>query len=75
MAKLTLSVDDAVIARAKRFAERRGTSVSDLVERYLDLVTKAAPEVEPTPVLRRLRGILAGTDERDYRRHVERKYR
>ena len=35
MAKLTLSVDEAVVERAKEIARRRGTSVSALVERYL----------------------------------------
>lgn len=35
MAKLTLSVDEAVVERAKGFAARQGTSVSRLVEPYL----------------------------------------
>jgi hypothetical protein len=75
MAKLTLSVDAEVVERAKRFAEQRGTSVSALVERYLDLLTrKPRPEAEP-PVLARLRGILADVDPEGHRRHLERKYR
>jgi hypothetical protein len=77
MAKLTLSVDEDVIERAKAFAERRGTSVSALVERYLTLLTR---ELRPrsgseSPVLSRLRGILAGVDVEEHRRHLERKYR
>ena len=36
--KLTLSLDDAVIERAKAYAARRGTSVSRLVEDYFRLV-------------------------------------
>ena len=77
MAKLTLSIDDSVIERAKTLAERRATSVSALLERYLDLITR-----EPTldrndqpPVLARLRGTLAGADVDEHRRHLERKYR
>lgn len=35
MAKLTLKVDAAVIARAKRYAARHGTSITGLVERFL----------------------------------------
>lgn len=38
MSKLTLSVDHAVIVRAKRYAAAHHTSVSQLVERYLDLL-------------------------------------
>lgn len=75
MAKLTLSVDPAVVDRAKRFAQSRGTSVSALVERYLDRLTRQpAATVEP-PVLARLRGLIAGSDPEQHRRHLERKYR
>lgn len=38
--KLTLSIDPDVIARAKEEAQRRGTSVSDMVETYLAVVSK-----------------------------------
>jgi hypothetical protein len=31
MSKLTLSIDDAVVSRAKRYARLRGVSVSALV--------------------------------------------
>ena len=75
MAKLTLSVDEQVIERAKRFAEKRGTSVSDLVERYLDLLTREPKPHEQSPVLARLRGLLSGGEPAAHRRHLERKYR
>jgi len=74
MSKLTLSVDEEVVARAKRFAAAQGTSVSQLVERYLSLLSR--PEVPPpAPVLQALRGILKAGSREDYRRHLERKYR
>ncbi|HVS65420.1 MAG TPA: DUF6364 family protein [Thermoanaerobaculia bacterium] len=75
MAKLTLSVDGEVVERAKRFAEQRGTSVSALVERYLDLLTRQPAPSPAPPILARLRGVLAGVDVEDHRRHLERKYR
>ena len=75
MAKLTLSVDEDVIARAKAFAAQRGTSVSQLVETYLDRLTAGRVEVSEPPVLARLRGIIAGSDAADHRRHLEQKYR
>lgn len=75
MSKLTLSVDDKVIGRAKRFAARRGTSVSRLVESYLELVSRPAGEAASAPVLSRLRGSLSGVDVAEHRRHLERKYR
>jgi hypothetical protein len=78
MSKLTLSVDDGVVRRAKRYARARGTSVSRLVERFLSLVAmddRAALAGKQPPILRRLRGSLKGTSPGDYRRHLVRKYR
>jgi hypothetical protein len=74
MAKLTLSVDDAVIARAKRYAARRDVSVSRLVEDYLAAVTAPASNRTTTPVLNAMRGILKSGDRDDYRRHLVKKY-
>jgi hypothetical protein len=76
VAKLTLSVDERVVDLAKRYAERRRTSVSRLVEEYLALLSKSAGGQE-TPVLGRLRGVLKGSDldERAYRRHIQEKHR
>ena len=41
MGKLTLSVDEEVVARAKRYAAGRRTSVSRLVEQYLHRLARA----------------------------------
>jgi hypothetical protein len=80
-AKLTLSVDPQVVARAKEYAERNRTSVSELVQTYLSIVTqpsKPAPGKELPPVLRSLRGLLKD-DGRDYReehrKHLAARYR
>ena len=43
MQKLTLSVDARVIERAKRYAKANGTSVSQLVEKMLDIASAPAP--------------------------------
>jgi hypothetical protein len=78
MSKLTLSVDAAVVERAKAYAARRGTSVSRLVETYLGLLSEGpAGSDELPPITRRLSGILKGArvGRDDYRRHLERRYR
>lgn len=76
MSKLTLSVDNAVVARAKRYAKTRGTSISKMVEAYLSAVAEppARPQAD-TPILRSVRGILKKADVKDYRRYLENKYR
>ena len=76
MPKLTLNVDEKVVARAKRFAGARRTSVSRLVEQFLRLLP--SPDTGPaSPVLDELRGSLKGgkIQPGDYRRHLEDKYR
>jgi hypothetical protein len=77
MPKLTLSVDEAVVGRAKRYAASHGTSVSRLVEQMLDLVSSppTGTQSEPPPVLARLRGTMKRGSVKDYRRHLEQKYR
>ena len=76
MSKLTLSVDDDVIRRAKRYAAKRATSVSQLVEQYLDLLSGQPQKggKQDSPVLRMLLGAARGVKVDDCRRHVLQKY-
>jgi hypothetical protein len=73
-AKLTLTVSPDVIAAAKAYAAETGTSVSQLVEDYLSLVTSRPALTGEAPVLARLRGSLRGVDVDDYRRHLAQTY-
>ncbi|HEU5021229.1 MAG TPA: DUF6364 family protein [Bryobacteraceae bacterium] len=73
MARLTLSIDSAVVARARRYAARRNTSVSRLVEDYLRPLVEVEPDHMRTPV-KAMRGILKAGDREDYRRYLVKKY-
>ena len=42
--KLTLTVEKKIIDRAKQYAQKTGRSLSDLVESYLDNITRAESE-------------------------------
>jgi hypothetical protein len=75
MPKLTLSVDQNVIRGAKRYAAAQGTSVSQLVERYLDFLSRKFDMAGAPPVLRMLRGAARGTPADAHRKHLRRKYR
>jgi hypothetical protein len=75
MSKLTLSVDPAVVARAKRYARKHGVSISRMVEDYLASVAKSPAEPELPPVLRSVMGILKHADPAGYRKHLARKDR
>jgi hypothetical protein len=70
--KLTLSVDEAVVERAKRFSRRNRTSISELVTEFLASLEHRA---RSTRIVTRLRGILpADTSREEYRSHLEDKY-
>ena len=79
VSKLTLNVDASVVTRAKRYAARRGISVSRLVEQFLALVSRTprSGDGDLPPILARLRAELKGasTNSAAYRKHLERKYR
>jgi hypothetical protein len=75
MAKLTLSVNDAVVAKAKRYAKQHGVSVSEMVEAYLAAVSEPPATKDLPPILRSVRGILKKADPESYRRHLAEKYR
>lgn len=71
--KLTLTVEEDVIRRAKRFSARHGTSVSELVTRFLASLEDGTPA--DTPIVSRLRGVLKEpASKEDYRRHLEDKH-
>lgn len=75
-AKLTLSVDPEVVARAKRYAAQTGTSVSRLVEDYLAALVTGPEEGRSTPpVLEALRGSMQTGTIEDYREYQQEKYK
>ena len=48
--KLTLTIDDSVIALAKKYARKQGKSLSDIVEKYLmSLTSKESAEETISP--------------------------
>jgi hypothetical protein len=78
MAKLTLSVDEGVVERAKQFAANNGTSVSRLVEQYLDSVSRPVDLSSLPPHLRSLVGIVKAPPDfdarKEYRDYLAKKY-
>jgi hypothetical protein len=76
MSKLTLSVDNRVVSRAKQYAKLRGVSVSQMVEAYLTAVAEPpSPPTGAAPILRSVRGVLKNADIEEYRKHLAAKYR
>lgn len=63
-AKLTLKLDKEAIDRARRYAERRGMSLSKVVESYFLRLTESAEALreQPTGVVAELAGVLSGAE-------------
>lgn len=67
--KLTLSLDKQVIDRAKDYAQNHKTSLSKMVESYLDSVTKSkSNDIEITPLVESLSGIIKLPKDFDYKK-------
>ena len=74
LTKLTLTVDEDVVRKAREYTQRRHTSISRLVNAFLDGLDEPDVSAYP-PVIQRLIGILpANADESDYHRYLEEKY-
>lgn len=57
--KLTLSLDKAIIERAKSYAKSNNISLSKLIEAYLGALTKNKKESsEITPLVKSLSGVI-----------------
>ena len=74
--KLTLRLDDRLITSAKRHSAESGRSISQLVADFFTFIEIGAGDIDATPRVRSLRGVLAGSglDASEYKRHLEEKY-
>lgn len=75
--KLTVFVDEAVIARAQAYSEAHGTSTSQLVTDFLASLPRPGGEQHAvyTPTVRRLLGLLPSEIELDgYQWHLDEEY-
>jgi hypothetical protein len=66
--KLTLNVDKDVIEQAKEYAKSHKISLSRLIESYLSsLITKNDMEMEITPLVKSLSGVIRLENDFNYR--------
>ncbi len=69
--KLTLSLNQQIIERAKIYAKSNRTSLSKLIENYLNTLTyknAKSTEIESTPLVDSLCGIIELPDGFDYKK-------
>lgn len=76
--KLTLRLDDSLIAQAKAFAQAEGKSISQIVADYFKTIQRhSGMKKQPIgPITSKLAGCLkeSGIGEDDYKNYLERKF-
>lgn len=78
--KLTLKLNEEVIEKAKEYAKSKKTSLSDLIENYLQkLTTEKKGKKNITPLVKSLSGVIElpkdYNDKKDYTDYLTNKYK
>ena len=70
--KLTLTIEDSIITKAKKYAKHKGRSLSDIIENYLKVITKenSKTDIEITPLAKSLRGSFKAPKSFDYKKEL-----
>ncbi len=74
--KLTLRMDDVLVAEAKTHAARRGKSVSQMFGEFVSSLGGCKRGGDLPPVTGSLLGVMKGqrVSEADYKKHLREKY-
>jgi predicted CopG family antitoxin len=72
--KLTLTIEQSVIEKAKKYAKDKKQSLSDIIENYLKAITKETNKdnIEITPIVKSLKGSFTMPDHFDYKKELAR---
>jgi Family of unknown function (DUF6364) len=69
--KLTLTIEENVIKTAKKYAQKKGRSLSGLIENYLRTLSADEPDTDKlSPRVKRLRGSIRLPKDFDYKRSL-----
>ncbi len=70
--KLTLTINQNIIEKAKKYAKTRGRSLSDIIENYLKAITSEVDRTESaeTPVVKSLKGSFKAPAAFDYKNEL-----
>lgn len=70
--KLTLTIEQSLIDKAKKYAKGKGRSLSDIVENYLKVIIKEenVKVIDQTPIASSLRGAFKAPKDFDYKEEL-----
>ena len=75
--KLTLSIEQSVIDKAKEYARNKKRSLSDLIENYLKALTsdEFSEGSHDAPIVKSLRGSFQAPEDLDYKQELSERLR
>ncbi|MDQ3395154.1 MAG: DUF6364 family protein [Bacteroidota bacterium] len=65
--KLTISIDDSTIERAKQYAKSKGLSLSEIIENYLKLISRKTEKPKISSKISKLKGAVKLSNDVDYK--------
>lgn len=70
--KLTLTIEETVIEKAKKYAQNKKSSLSNLIENYLKAVVaeEVTEEKETSSIIKNLRGSFPLPKDFDYKKEI-----
>ena len=73
--KLTLTIEQSIIEKAKKYANNEGRSLSDIIENYLKVITKEddTEKIELTPIVKSLKGSFKAPNDFDYKKELSKR--
>ena len=76
--KLTLTIEKAILERAKVYAKNTGRSLTEIIENYLTILTQEKDEAKLSPKLKKIVGSVTlpsnFEDDKELRSDLEEKH-
>ena len=74
--KLTLTIEQEIIKRAKKYAKNKNRSLSDIIENYLKMLTKEEQKQTDnnlSPIVKSLKGSFKTPKNLDYKKELQKR--
>jgi BioD-like phosphotransacetylase family protein len=73
--KLTLTIEDSIIEKAKKYAQKKENSLSNIIENYLKVLVLEQPESkkELSPIVKSLKSSFHSDSDFDYKKELAKK--
>ncbi|RPH32143.1 MAG: hypothetical protein EHM93_10415 [Bacteroidales bacterium] len=73
--KLTLTIEQSIIEKAKKYANDRGRSLSSIIENYLKVITKeeVVSDIKLSPIVKSLKGSFQAPRNLNYKKEISKR--